>query len=166
MNDFWTMVWQQRCPGIVMLTKTFDYIRVMSSHYWPPYHREETYGDISVRLVDEQSYASYIKRTLRLDRNGEKRDITHFQFTEWPCYSSPYTGALLHFRRMVAQQLSKSPLDGSVIIHCNDGGGRSGVYIMLDANIHLINRSSQVKGNNYFFKIQVSLTIYINLYFR
>ena len=138
------MVWQQRSPGIVMLTKTFDYIKVMSSHYWPPYHREEKYGDISVSLLEEQSYASYIKRRLRLVRLGEQRDITHFQFTEWPCYSSPYTGALLQFRRMVDHELSMSPLTGPPVVHCHDGGGRSGVYIMLDANIQLIRHSSQV----------------------
>ena len=144
--DFWQMFWQQRCPGIVMLTKTFDYIRVMSSHYWPSYHREETYGDISVRLMEEQTYASYIKRSLRLVRHGETRDVTHFQFTEWPCYTSPYTGALLHFRRMVAETMSRSEMTGPPVIHCHDGGGRSGVYIMLDANIHLVNHSSQVNN--------------------
>ena len=33
--DFWAMVWQEKVPVIVMLTKTFDYIRVMCAQYWP-----------------------------------------------------------------------------------------------------------------------------------
>ena len=143
-NDFWVMVWQEKSPGIVMLTKTFDYIRVMSSHYWPSFSREETYGDIRIRLVEEDSYACWIKRRLVLTRGGETRSIAHFQFTEWPGYSSPNSGALLHFQRMLDTDFKMSPLSGSPVVHCHDGGGRSGVFLMLDANIQLMQVSSQV----------------------
>ena len=41
--DFWAMVWQEKVPVIVMLTKTFDYIRVMCAQYWPAaLHRSVT----------------------------------------------------------------------------------------------------------------------------
>ena len=40
--------------------------------------------------------------------------MTQFQFTEWPCYSSPQTGALLHFRRVVADTLARFAIDGAV----------------------------------------------------
>ena len=122
-TDFWDMVWQEESPGIVMLTKTFDYIRVMSSHYWPSYSREETYGDTSIRLVEEESYACCVKRRLVLTREGETRTIFHFQFTEWPCYSSPNSGALLHFQRMLDMEFQRSSLSGSPVVHCHDGGG-------------------------------------------
>ena len=128
----------------MMLTKTFDYIRVMSSHYWPSYTREETYGDIRVRLVEEEALASCVKRRLVVTRAEETRDITHFQFTEWPCYSSPNSGALLHFQRMLDMEFKRSSLSGSPVVHCHDGGGRSGVFLMLDANIQLMRVSCQV----------------------
>ena len=28
LNDFWRMMWKERSPCIVMLTKTFDFIKV------------------------------------------------------------------------------------------------------------------------------------------
>ena len=31
LNDFWRMMWKERSPCIVMLTKTFDFIKVSSS---------------------------------------------------------------------------------------------------------------------------------------
>ena len=148
-TDFWSMVWQEDCPGIVMLTKTFDYIRVMCVQYWPTSHREEQYGDLRVSVTKELYYASYIQRTIRLVKFGKERDVIHFQFTEWPCYSSPFTGALLNFRRMVGEAFDSSPSSGPPVIHCHDGGGRSGVFLLLDANIRLIQASQQMNIYSY-----------------
>ena len=149
-SDFWRMVWQEQSGTVVMLTKTFDYIRVMCAHYWPPsLNREEMFADIGVTLCEESKYASFVRRRIRLVRNGEVRHVTHCQFTEWPCYSSPHTGALLHFRRMVAEQETMSSLSGPTVVHCHDGGGRSGVYVMLDANIKHILNSGQINIFSY-----------------
>ena len=69
-NDFWRLVWQEQSPGIVMLTKTFDYIRVMSSHYWPPLRREDVYGQLRVRLLEEETTATFVRRRLHLTMLG------------------------------------------------------------------------------------------------
>jgi len=153
-TDFWLMVWQEECPGIVMLTKTFDYIRVMCVQYWPTLHREEQYGEVRVSVTKELYYASYIQRTIRLVRQGEQRELIHFQFTEWPCYTNPASGALLNFRRMVAASLDSSSCQGPPVIHCHDGGGRSGVFCLLDANIRLIQSSQQVNIYSYLSRIR------------
>ena len=35
MCEFWSLVWGQAVPAIVMLTKNFDLVRVMCVQYWP-----------------------------------------------------------------------------------------------------------------------------------
>merc|ERR1711902_455917 len=71
--------------------------------------------------------------------DGEERKVIQFHYTEWPCHSNPFSNALLEFRRRVRQVMNQHPetQDGPVIVHCNDGAGRSGVYIAIDANIEL-----------------------------
>ena len=144
MADFWWMVWQEHCPAIVMLTKTFDYIRVMSAQYWPGQSgREEQYGRVRVRLVREAHYAAFIQRHLVVTcpTAGQSRHLTHFQFTEWPQFSSPQPAQLLNFRRVVAEAVdgTETPL----VIHCQSGGGRSGVFLLLDANIRLASSAAR-----------------------
>lgn len=58
--DFWRMVWQERSPAVIMLTKTFDLVKIMCVQYWPS-HREvpERYGDVTVTLTDEDEYAHF-----------------------------------------------------------------------------------------------------------
>jgi len=168
--DFWAMVWQEKVPVIVMLTKTFDYIRVMCAQYWPAsLHREEEYsypdnGDgFWVTVKEELHYASYIHRRMLLRRGTEQRQVDHFQYTEWPCYSSPSSGALLHFRSRVAASWASSlqEQDGSgtqsigrCLVHCHDGGGRSGVFLAVDANIRLAKERGRVEICSYLSRIR------------
>ncbi|CAG2117758.1 unnamed protein product, partial [Medioppia subpectinata] len=46
-NDFWKLIWEQNSMLIVMLTKVFDFIRVMCCQYWPmEENKPEMYGQI------------------------------------------------------------------------------------------------------------------------
>jgi len=140
MPDFWRMAWQERASCIVMVTRTFDFIRVMCVQYWPAAkNREEIYGGVGITVEQEEQLANFMIRTIRLRKDGEERKVIQFHYTEWPCHSNPFSNALLEFRRRVRQVMNQHPetLDGPVIVHCNDGAGRSGVYIAIDANIEL-----------------------------
>lgn len=66
--DFWRMVWQQNVSIILMLTKVYEFIRVMCIQYWPA-----SVGQVDVfaaryevTLVDEDKLADYVVRTLKV----------------------------------------------------------------------------------------------------
>merc|ERR1719211_559600 len=110
-GDFWRMVWQERCSCIVMVTRTFDFIRVMCVQYWPAgKNKEEAYSGVAVMVENEEQIANFMIRTIRLRKNGEQRNVMNHH---------------------------PDSQDGPVIVHCNDGAGRSGVYLAIDANIEL-----------------------------
>ncbi|KAF0292763.1 Receptor-type tyrosine-protein phosphatase kappa [Amphibalanus amphitrite] len=121
LNDFWRMMWKERSPCIVMLTKTFDFIKVMCVQYWPVLvDREEEFGDISVTLLKEEQLANFVIRTIKLKKDGEERTVLQFHYTEWPCHSCPFSNAILEFRRRIRICLRhRSPdLDGPIVVHC------------------------------------------------
>ncbi|CAG9564150.1 unnamed protein product [Danaus chrysippus] len=145
--SFWRMIWQERAAAIVMLTKTFDFIKVMCVQYWPPSKdKDETYGEISVGIVQEEELANFHIRTFRLykmekDVVVEERFILQFHYTQWHSHTCPFSNALLEFRRrvraVVGRRLATNNVTGPMVVHCNDGGGRSGVYLAIDANLEL-----------------------------
>ena len=58
------MVWQEATAVIVMLTQTFECIKVMCAQYWPvALGTTEKYGYITVTLVQEDTFAHYKVRT-------------------------------------------------------------------------------------------------------
>lgn len=66
-EDFWRMVWEQKTFVIVMLTKVFDFIRVMCNQYWPvELNKPERYGGIEVTLLYEEPLADFVIRTIRI----------------------------------------------------------------------------------------------------
>ncbi|XP_074598966.1 protein tyrosine phosphatase 36E [Brevipalpus obovatus] len=68
-GDFWRMVWEQNCYMIVMLTKVFDFIRVMCCQYWPiEMNKPEMYGPMEVTLLTEEPLADFTIRTIRVRR--------------------------------------------------------------------------------------------------
>ncbi|CAD6227442.1 GSCOCG00001126001-RA-CDS, partial [Cotesia congregata] len=166
-TEFWRMVWQERASCIVMLTKTFDFIkihfhyqytrnvmfrftrllsRVMCVQYWPANKdKDEEYGGICVSVLKEEELANFHIRTIKLYKKNaneeitEERTLLQFHYTEWHSHTCPFSNAVLEFRRRVRAVVGSTIKNesGPMVVHCNDGGGRSGVYLAIDANMEL-----------------------------
>jgi protein tyrosine phosphatase len=64
MPDFWRMAWQEKASCIVMVTRTFDFIRVMCVQYWPAAkNREEVYGGVGITVESEEQLANFMIRS-------------------------------------------------------------------------------------------------------
>ncbi|XP_077232336.1 uncharacterized protein LOC143868820 [Tasmannia lanceolata] len=166
MNDFWRMIWEQKTFVIVMLTKVFDFIRVMCNQYWPgELNKSQRYGNFEVTLLYEEPLADFVIRTIKLtkwkstDNSANERIIYQFHYNGWASHTCPSISSLLHFRRRVhicMDEMSKSGKTGPTIVHCNDGCGRTGAYLCIDANLELAEEDNVVDVFNYTKKMRQS----------
>lgn len=140
-SDFWQMVWEQGCVVIVMLTRLQDNGCQLCTRYWPE-EGSDQYHIFEVHLVSEHVWCEdYLVRSVYLKntRTGETRTVTQFHFRSWPAHGVPSsTKALLEFRRKVNK--SYRGRSCPIIVHCSDGVGRSGTYVLIDM---VLNRLSK-----------------------
>ena len=138
-QDFWQLIWQEDTRLIVMLTKTFEVVRLMCSQYWPLHVKsKETYGAFEVELCKEEKYAHYKVRHLRLKKlpDQEARLILQFHYLSWPLSAQPDSANLLLFRRHIISHMGRE--GGTPVVHCHDGGGRSGTFLAIESNLSLV----------------------------
>lgn len=157
--EFWRNVWHQKSKIIIMLTKTFDFIKVMCVQYWPArVGGRDVYQHISVDLVKEEQLANFCIRTFRLTKEGsdEEREIIQFHFTEWPAHTHPFLNAVIEFRRRVRIWIKSylTPADGPIIVHCGDGGARTGTFLAIDANLELYEEDGMFDVYGYVKKLR------------
>ena len=139
-EDFWQMVWQEDTRLIVMLTKTFEVVRLMCSQYWPLHLKaKESYGDFEVELIKEERFAHYQVRHLKLTYcQFTPRIVLQFHYLSWPLSAQPDSANLLLFRRHIRSQMEvQGSLQGPPLVHCHDGGGRSGTFLAIESNLSM-----------------------------
>eukprot|EP00794_Sanderia_malayensis_P017461 gene17461-19208_t len=144
-TDFWTMVWEQGCNIIVMLTNEVEGSKLKCHPYWPR-RLEQTaeYGHMAVYFM-EQEAGPYWKSRKFLVTNlmvNDSRLVIQLQFTAWPDYGIPNTPYdLLSFIEQVRQSFES--LDPSAIspllLHCSAGVGRTGTFACIYSAIEEIN---------------------------
>jgi len=142
--QFWEMVWERNVDVIVALTALDE---PDCEPYWPAeLNRAATWTDgISVELAGVGVLAHFVVRELLLERSGElgRRRIAHWQYTWWcdssgggagdremsiPCHPVDF----VDFVRRVRDDDDYADA-GRVLVHCGSGGGRSGLYLAVDA---------------------------------
>ncbi|XP_065739707.1 receptor-type tyrosine-protein phosphatase N2 [Phocoena phocoena] len=131
--DFWQMVWESGCVVIVMLTPLSENGVRQCYHYWPD-EGSNLYHVYEVHLVSEHIWCEdFLVRSFYLKnlQTNETRTVTQFHFLSWYDQGVPAsTRSLLDFRRKVNKCYRGRSCP--IIVHCSDGAGRSGTYILID----------------------------------
>uniref|UniRef100_A0A8C2UII7 Protein tyrosine phosphatase receptor type N2 n=2 Tax=Chinchilla lanigera TaxID=34839 RepID=A0A8C2UII7_CHILA len=131
--DFWQMVWESGCAVIVMLTPLTEHGVRQCHHYWPD-EGSNLYHIYEVNLVSEHIWCEdFLVRSFYLKnlQTHETRTVTQFHFLSWYDQGVPSsTRSLLDFRRKVNKCYRGRSCP--IIVHCSDGAGRSGTYILID----------------------------------
>ncbi len=59
-SAFWQVVWQEGVTAIVMLTRTFEFIKIMCVQYWPLHSgKPDRHGPLDVITEKEETYACF-----------------------------------------------------------------------------------------------------------
>jgi receptor-type tyrosine-protein phosphatase eta len=146
-GKFWSMVYDQNCSVIVMLTDFFDPEdnKIKADVYWPTIHRTVEFEDCYLRLtnvtylkstsdriVDQsnQEDCDFVIRKFMLGHNKQyviPHYINHIQYLKWPDHSVPTSIDGLQNLNTIIQWCS--PGQSPILVHCSAGIGRTSVFI-------------------------------------
>ncbi|XP_064407623.1 mucin-3A-like isoform X2 [Halichondria panicea] len=142
-EDFWRMIWENKLPTIVMVTKLVESSREKCARYWPSATGEEMEVglNIVVLLKEIKLFTDYEIRIMSITNASEPGSspflVTHFYYLGWPDHGVPqYATSLLGYLRRVRKS---HPVSGTpLLVHCSAGVGRTGTFIVLDAMLQRI----------------------------
>ena len=151
-NDFWSMVWQEKSMIIVMITNEMERGRDKCAHYWPDHKETLLFGRVKITCLNEVVHPCFVVRHFLLN---DSRDVFQYQFKAWPdhdVHNNPQD--ILNFRENINLKM-KELIDaghtpGPLVVHCSAGIGRTGTYIAID----IIIKAIEHKGWGYRINIQ------------
>eukprot|EP00794_Sanderia_malayensis_P003700 gene3700-4220_t len=133
-DDFWRMVYEQQCSTIVCLIReTNAQSSKMNLHvYWPD-KDILTSGPLLIEKLKEDKQLDFTVRDFKLtnSQRGISRILRHFQFTAWPDAGLPENGACLVDFLGQVERWQQNSGNGKIVVHCNGGAGRTGVFITI-----------------------------------
>ncbi|XP_034002345.1 receptor-type tyrosine-protein phosphatase C isoform X3 [Trematomus bernacchii] len=129
--DFWLMVYQKKTSAIVMLS---DSSEESNSVYWDK--DKKTFGDFEVEVESTDTSPTFITRNmlLRHVKRKETRSVKQFQFLTWSNNELPEKAQeLTDMIKDIKQSCGggKSQRNSPVVVHCNNGSSRSGIFCAL-----------------------------------
>jgi len=132
---FWLMIWENNSAVIVMLTRLVERDRQKAILYWPEAVGDsKRFGGIVVTHRKSKTINPYLEmRTFEVERDGMKRQIVQFHYTEWPDFGIPASTStirdLVCWMDLYRMKGTMAGLNGPVITHCSAGVGRTGTFL-------------------------------------
>ncbi|XP_042465830.1 protein-tyrosine-phosphatase PTP1-like [Zingiber officinale] len=140
LEDFWEMIFQYRCPLIVMLTLTDNHeIMKKCADYLPANNGCGQFGRISVEIKHTSYVSSLVLRYLEVKHKELVKpalSVLHIQHLEWPDHGVP--GDTSAVREILKTTYHVPPKDGPIVVHCSAGIGRTGTYCAIHNTIQRV----------------------------
>ncbi|KAK1163993.1 receptor-type tyrosine-protein phosphatase C isoform X1 [Acipenser oxyrinchus oxyrinchus] len=139
-EDFWHMIFQKKAKVIVMLTDCKEGDKDYCASYWGD--EKTLYGEIEVEVTDCNKASGYTVRAIEIrhTKGKETRKIYQYYYHMWSGLDLPEgSQELVAMIKSIKQKIpSKSAHDNSkqdknvpLVVHCNDGATRTGIFCAL-----------------------------------
>lgn len=135
MDDFWSMIYQKKVSAIVMLSDCSEGDKDSDCIYWDE-GKKLTFGDFEVEVASTETGPTFISRAMliRHVKRKDSRQVKHFQFLKWANRELPerpqdLTDMIKDIKKSFGS--NKSHRNMTVLVHCNDGSTRSGIFCAL-----------------------------------
>ncbi|XP_035287447.1 receptor-type tyrosine-protein phosphatase mu-like isoform X5 [Anguilla anguilla] len=147
-KDFWRLVLDYHCTSIVMLNDVDP--AQLCPQYWPEngVHR---HGPIQVEFVSADLEEDIISRIFRIYNAARPQDgyrmVQQFQFLGWPMYrDTPVSkrSFLKLIRQVEKWQEEYDGGEGRTVVHCLNGGGRSGTFCAISIVCEMLRHQRSV----------------------
>uniref|UniRef100_A0AAQ5Y7M4 protein-tyrosine-phosphatase n=1 Tax=Amphiprion ocellaris TaxID=80972 RepID=A0AAQ5Y7M4_AMPOC len=151
-KDFWRLVLDYHCTSIIMLNDINNPLSLcqLCPQYWPEngLHR---LGSLQVEFVSADLEEDVISRIFRIYNTARPQDgyrmVQQFQFLGWPMYRDTPVSKR-SFLKLVHQvdkwQDEYDGGEGRTVVHCLNGGGRSGVFCSISIVCEMLRQQRQV----------------------
>ncbi|KFO32580.1 Receptor-type tyrosine-protein phosphatase kappa [Fukomys damarensis] len=147
-KDFWRLVYDYGCTSIVMLNE------VDLSQGCPQYWPEEgmlRYGPIQVECMSCSMDCDVISRIFRICNLTRPQEgylmVQQFQYLGWASHRE-VPGSKRSFLKLILQvekwQEECEEGEGRTVIHCLNGGGRSGMFCAIGIVVEMVKRQNVV----------------------
>ncbi|XP_047347124.1 tyrosine-protein phosphatase non-receptor type 5-like isoform X2 [Vespa velutina] len=126
-GDFWKMVWAEKVPVIVMMTRLHEAAKTKCDIYFPlDKNNRLQAGPFTIIVNSINNKDGYTVRDLEIRYEKERRHVQHYWYDSWPDHAVPQAAdALVNLAAEV------NALSGPVVVHCSAGIGRTGCFIAL-----------------------------------
>uniref|UniRef100_A0A674PI27 Receptor-type tyrosine-protein phosphatase U n=1 Tax=Takifugu rubripes TaxID=31033 RepID=A0A674PI27_TAKRU len=144
-TDFWRLVYDYGCTSVVMLNQ-LNQSNSPCLQYWPEPGLQQ-FGPMTVELLSRTADDDVIIRLFRVQNITRLQEgqlvVRHFQFLRW----SPYRDvpdSKKAFLSLLAQvhNWQRECGEGRTVVHCLNGGGRSGTFCACTMILEMIRHHS------------------------
>lgn len=136
--DFWTMVWENSCPTIVMLCAFEEDEAEGARPYFPREGATLKAGKLTVSVEETKKGEFYTTRKIKVTNSssGAALEVTHYRVKSWTDkenYQADRFSAMAGLLRSIVSARNRGPptedaVLGPMVVHCKAGVGRSGVF--------------------------------------
>ncbi|CAL8292346.1 unnamed protein product [Lota lota] len=147
-KDFWRLVLDYHCTAIVMLNDVDP--AQLCTQYWPEIG-VHSHGPLQLEFVSADLEEDVISRIFRIYNAARPQDgfrmVQQFQFLGWPMYRDTAVNKrsflkLLH--QVEKWQEEYGAGEGRTVVHCLNGGGRSGAFCAISIVCEMLRQQRSV----------------------
>ncbi|CAM4702767.1 unnamed protein product [Leuciscus chuanchicus] len=148
-SDFWRLVFDYGCTSVVMLNQLNQSNSAWPCvQYWPEPGLQQ-YGPMQVEFLSMSADEDIITRLFRVKNVTRLQEgqlvVCQFQFLRWSAYRDVPDSkkAFLNLLASV-QKWQRECGEGRTVVHCLNGGGRSGMYCSSNILMEMIQYQNMV----------------------